>query len=124
LQVEALPPIPFAQVISTMSRGSINPVVYRPLFEHLGFVTCRTFENIAAGTVPLFLLNADYVRSVFGPDAAENLVLAGDRPQDKVLDVLHNPRHYAEIVQGIRDDFRRRHTPEARLRQLIEIVQE
>jgi hypothetical protein len=27
-------------------------------------------------------------------------------------------------VAGIRDDFRRRHTPEARLRRLIEIVQE
>jgi glycosyltransferase involved in cell wall biosynthesis len=124
LQVEALPPIPFAQVISTMSRGSINPVVYRPLFEHLGFVTCRTFENIAAGTIPLFLLNAGYVRSVFGADAADNLVLAGGRPQDKIIDVLRRPEHYAEIVEGIRNDFRRRHTPEARLRRLIEIVQE
>jgi len=124
LQVEALPPIPFAQVISTMSRGSINPVVYRPLFEHLGFVTCRTFENIAAGTIPLFLLNAGYVRSVFGADAADNLVLAGGRPQDKIVDVLRRPEHYAEIVEGIRNDFRRRHTPEARLRRLIEIVQE
>jgi glycosyltransferase involved in cell wall biosynthesis len=124
LRVEAIPPVPFAQVISTMSRGSINPVVYRPLFEHLGFVTCRTFENVAAGTIPLFLLNADYVRGIFGDAAADNLMLAGDRQQDKVVDVLRRPQHYAEIVQGIRREFRQRHTPEARLRQLIEIIEE
>jgi hypothetical protein len=124
LRVEALPPVPFAQVIATMSRGSINPVVYRPLFEHLGFVTCRTFENVAAGTIPLFLLNADYVRSIFGDAAAEELVLAGERQPDKIADVLRRPVHYAEIVQGIRDEFRRRHTPQARLHKLIEIIQE
>jgi glycosyltransferase involved in cell wall biosynthesis len=122
VRAEAMPPVPFAQVISTMSRGSINPMVYRPLFEHLGFVTCRTFENIAAGTIPLFLLSADYVRGVFGEAAADNLVLSGDNKQDKIVDVLRRPRHYAEVVHGIRQEFRRGHTPQARLRQLIEIV--
>jgi hypothetical protein len=124
LRVEAIPPVPFAQVISTMSRGSINPVVYRPLFEHLGFVTCRTFENVAASTIPLFLLSADYVRGIFGDAAADNLVLAGDRQQDKVVDALRRPEHYAEIVQEIRREFRRHHAPKARLRQLIEIIQQ
>jgi hypothetical protein len=124
LNVEAMPPIPTSQVIATMTRGTINPVVYRPLFEHLEFVTCRTFENIAAGTIPLFLLNTQYVRSVFGDEAADNLVLAGDRPQDKIADVLGRPNHYARIAEGIRREFRQRHTPEARLKQLIEIVEE
>jgi hypothetical protein len=123
LDVEAMPPIPTSQVIATMSRGAINPVVYRPLFEHLEFVTCRTFENIAAGTIPLFLLNSSYVRSVFGDEAADHLVLAGERPQDKIADVLQRPDHYARIAEGIRQEFRRRHTPEARLNQLIEIVE-
>ena len=122
LKVEAMAPIPTAQVIPTMGRGAINPVVYRPLFEHLGFVTCRTFENIAAGTIPLFLLHADYVRAVFGAEAAEHLVLAGDGQPGKIADVLRRPEHYARIVEGIRREFRQRHTPEARLRQLIEIV--
>jgi glycosyltransferase involved in cell wall biosynthesis len=121
-QVEAMAPIPTAEVISTMSRGAINPVVYRPLFEHLGFVTCRTFENIAAGTIPLFLLNAAYVRALFGDEAAEHLVLAGDNQPGKIADVLRRPEHYARIAEGIRREFRERHTPEARLRQLIEIV--
>jgi hypothetical protein len=122
LRVEAMAPVPTAEVISTMSWGAINPVVYRPLFEHLEFVTCRTFENVAAGTIPLFLLGSDYVRSVFGDEAADNLVLAGERPEEKIVDVLRRPDHYARIVEGIRREFRQRHTPEARLRQLIEIV--
>ena len=60
----------------------------------------------------------------FVDEAADSLVLAGDAPQDKIADVLLRPGHYAKIVAGIRADFRRRHTPEARLRRLIEIVQE
>jgi hypothetical protein len=123
LRVEAMPPIPTSEVIATMSRGTINPVVYRPLFEHLDFVTCRTFENVAAGTIPLFLINSDYVRSVFGDEAADNLVLAGDGQPEKVADVIRRPDHYARIVKGIRQEFRRRHSPEARLRQLFEIIE-
>ena len=73
--VEALPPVPYPEVIATMSRGIFNPVIYRPLFERLGIVTCRTFETPAAGTIPLFLLDPDYVRSIYG-DAA---VRAGAR---------------------------------------------
>jgi glycosyltransferase involved in cell wall biosynthesis len=107
-----------------MSRGVLNPVVYRPLFEKLGNVTCRTFETPAAGTIPVFVLNRDYVRSIFGDAAAEELVLPQDRPQDKLEDVLRRSGYYAGIVDGIRREFRQRHSPEARLRQLIEIVQE
>jgi glycosyltransferase involved in cell wall biosynthesis len=124
LRVEAIPPIPFSQVIAAMSRGVFNPVVYRPLFEHLGNVTCRTFETPAAGTIPLFVLNRDYVRGIFGEEAADELVLPDDRPQEKIVDVLRRPERYARIVEGIRQEFRRLHSPEARLRQLIEIVQE
>ena len=121
LGVEALPPVSYNHVIATMSSGIFNPVIYRPLFERLGFVTCRTFETPASGTIPLFLLDADYVRGVFGADAGE-LVL-GDRPDEKVLDVVNRPQHYADIVLGIREDFRRRHSPEARLRDLIGIIE-
>jgi glycosyltransferase involved in cell wall biosynthesis len=63
------------------------------------------------------------VRAIFGNAAAEELVLPDERPQDKIADVLRRPEHYAEIVEGIRREFRARHSPEARLEQLIEIVQ-
>lgn len=123
LRVEALPSVPYPLVTATMSRAVFNPVVYRPLFECLGMVTCRTFETPAAGTIPLFLLDPEYVREIYGDPAAE-LVLGGERPHEKILDVLARPEHYAGIVQGIRDEFGRRHSPEVRLRELIEIIEE
>ena len=121
LRVEALPPVPFGRVIETMSSGVFNPVIYRPLFTHLGMVTCRTFETPAAGTIPLFLLDERYVREIYGERATE-LILGGERPHEKVLDVLARPDHYAEIVREIRREFAEKHSPEARLRQLVEII--
>ena len=67
--VEALPAVPYQQVTDTINKGVFNPVVYRPLFERLGMVTCRTFETPAAGTIPLFLLDRDYVTEIFGERA-------------------------------------------------------
>lgn len=123
LGVEARPAIPYPQVPATMNRAVFNPVMYRPLFERLDMVTCRTFETPAAGTIPIFVLEPDYVREVYG-DAARQLVLDEARPQDKILDVLARPEHYAKIVQGIRRDFAQRHTPEARLAELIRIIED
>jgi hypothetical protein len=122
LAVEPMDPIPFGQVIDTMSRGMFNPVVYRPLFEHLDFVTCRTFETPAAGTVPLFMLNERYVTDVFGAGARE-LLLTGAGGSAKIEDVFSRPRHYADVVKGIRADFAQRHSPQARLRDLIGIIE-
>lgn len=122
LNIETMPPIPYPQVPATMSKAVFNPVMYRPLFEYLEMVTCRTFETPAAGTIPLFVLEPDYVREIYGEPALE-LVL-GEKPQEKIIDVLVRPEHYAQIVRGIRRDFSQRHSPEARLRELIQIIQE
>lgn len=122
LNIETMPPIPYPQVPATMSKAVFNPVMYRPLFEYLEMVTCRTFETPAAGTIPLFVLEPDYVREIYGEPGLE-LVL-GEKPQEKIIDVLARPEHYAQIVRGIRQDFSRRHSPEARLRELIQIIQE
>lgn len=123
LRVETMPPVPFPEVPNTMSRGVFNPVIYRPLFECLGMVTCRTFETVAAGTIPVFVLDRDYVRNVYGECALE-LVLPDESPHEKILDVLARPEHYARIVLRIRDEFGRRHSPDARLRDLIAIIEE
>ncbi|MGD9713121.1 MAG: glycosyltransferase [Thermomicrobiales bacterium] len=122
LGVEVMDPVPFADVIATVRRGVFNPVVYRPLFEHLGMVTCRTFETIAAGTIPLYLLNREYVREIFG-EAALELRIDGPEACAKIEDVMARPDHYAEIVREIREDFASRHSPAARLRELIGIIE-
>ncbi len=120
---EALPAIPFPQVTATMNKAVFNPVIYRPLFEHLDFVTCRTFETPAAGTIPLFLLDPRYVAETFGTPAQELMLGEGDRSA-KILDVLAQPERYAAIVEGIRAEFAAKHSPDARLRRLIEIIEE
>ena len=83
----------------------------------------ETFETPAAGTIPLFILDREYVREIYGDEAAR-LVLGEDRPHEQIVDVLTRPEHYADIVRGIRKDFALRHAPEARMRELIEIVRE
>ena len=80
--VEALPAVPYQQVAETINKGVFNPVVYRPLFEHLGLVTCRTFETPAAGTIPLFLLERDYVAEIFGEDAHAADARGGGRARE------------------------------------------
>src|SRR5262249_22274055 len=99
-----------------------SPVVYRPLFDALGLVTCRTFETPAAGTLPLFCQDVAFVAEVYGDEAAA-LVLPQERPEDKVLDLLRRPRHYARMVEGVRRRLAEKHSYAVRLQELIRIVE-
>jgi hypothetical protein len=105
-----------------MSNGIFSPVIYRPLFDHLRLVTCRTFETLAANTIPLFTQDATYVEEIYGEEAVE-LVLTDERRQEEILDILHRPQRYARIVKGIRRHLAEKHSYEARLQELIRIVE-
>ncbi len=120
--VSFIPPVPFQQVIGWMSKGSFSPVIYRPLFNHLQFVTCRTFETPAANTVPLLGLDLEYVNQIYGERAIE-MVLPEERPEEKLLDLLSRPEHYAKIIMDIRRHLAEKHSYVARLRQLMEILE-
>lgn len=121
--VEYVQPVPFEQVIHWMSKGVLSPVIYRPLFSHLRFVTCRTFETPAANTIPLFGLDPGYVQEIYG-DEAIGLVLPQDiaAAQQKVADIVEHPEEYARIVMGIRRHLTEKHSYKARLQELVEIV--
>jgi len=122
LNIEISPPIHFDQVIGCMGKGTFTPVIYRPLFNHLQFVTCRTFETPAANTIPLFGLDEAYVEEVYGERALE-LMLGGERPHEKILDILSRPEHYGEIVMEIRRHLAERHSYAMRVQELIDIVE-
>ncbi len=122
LDIEVMPPILFGQVIESMGKGIFHPVVYRPLFNHLQLVTCRTFETFAASTIPLFGLDEAYVHEIYGERALE-LVLGSERPHEKILDILSRPEHYAEIVMEIRRHLAERHSYAVRIQELIDIVE-
>ncbi len=120
LDVDILPPVPVEHVIGTMSKAIFNPVLVRPLFDHLGLVTCRTFETPAANTVPLFAHNAAYVKDVYGECALE-LALPEDASK-KIADVLERPHRYARIVADVRRHLAEKHSYADRLRDLLEIM--
>jgi hypothetical protein len=122
LGVEFLPPVPFEQVIQWMSKATCNPVLIRPVFGHLRLVTPRLFETPAAGTIPLFVLDPAHVREIYGEQAL-GLVLPEDNFQEMVLDVIHRPERYRDVVMGIRRHLAAQHSHAMRLRKLIEIVE-
>jgi hypothetical protein len=122
LGIETLPPVPFNEVVTYMSRGLSNPVVYRPLFDHLRLVTCRTFETPAAGTIPLFTQDPGFVEEIYGPAGLE-LVLPTEEPVEKLRNVLRHPRRYIEAVMEIRARLASGHSYRHRLKELLEIVE-
>jgi hypothetical protein len=120
LNVEIMEPVPYEQVIRCMSKSIFSPVLYRPLFRHLRFVTCRTFETPAAATIPLLDLDKDYVAEIYGERATE-LVL--DRNGSaKIDDILRRPDYYARIVRDVRRHLRKNHAYQLRLKELIDIA--
>jgi hypothetical protein len=122
--IELYEPIPVEQVIPTMGTAVFNPVLMRPLFDHLGLVTCRTFETPAASTIPLFAQDADYVGMIYG-ERASNLVLRdGEEASEQILDVLHRPEEYARLVCDIRRHLTENHSYAVRFQELMEIVAE
>lgn len=121
LGVEIMPPIRFDDVIDTMSQGLFSPVVYRPLFDHLGMVTCRTYETMAANTIALLALDEDHVREIYGEPAVE-LLLPKTQPEQKILDFVRRPEHYLSIVEDVRTRLRERYSYKARLLELVEIM--
>ena len=54
LDVEVIPPVPFGAGGRLDEQAVFNPVLLRPIFRHMQFVTPRIFETPAANTIPLF----------------------------------------------------------------------
>jgi hypothetical protein len=97
-------------------------VIYRPLFDHLQLVTCRTFETPAANTIPLLCQERGFVSDVYGPAGLE-LVLPSDRPQDKIVDLFERRPYYLEVVHEIRRVLRERYSYDVRLGELVDMVE-
>lgn len=121
LGVDILPPVRFDRVVPCMGEGVFSPVIYRPLFDYLQLVTCRTFETPAANTIPLFAQEASFVTEIYGREALE-LVVPAEEPHEKVRDVLERPDHYLDVVAGIRRHLADTYSYEARLNELVELV--
>src|ERR1044071_6937119 len=104
-----------------MSRGLFSPVIYRPLFDHLNLVTCRTFETPAANTIPLFCQDEQFVSDVYGPAGLELILPAGKSAPGKIIDLFERRQHYLEVVRELRDVLNTRYPYAARITELLEI---
>jgi len=92
-----------------------------PLFSHLQLVTCRTFETPAASTIPLFGLDEEYVRKIYGADAVA-LLLPETHPEEKISDMIRSPEKYVDVVLSIRRNLTAQHSYMARMQQLVELT--
>ena len=117
--VEACRPFPIRRCTDTMSKGVFNPVVYRPLFERLGHGHLPDLRDAGGRNHPAVPARPRLCHGDFRRARRWSWSWRTSDAHEKILDVLARPEHYAEIVMGIRQDFGRRHTPEARLRELI-----
>ena len=87
LGVEARDGVRFDEVVGLLGRARFAPVIHRPLFRHLGFVTNRTFETFYADSLPVLMLPRDFVAAIYG-EAALTLVPGGQhrRPPGRRLE--------------------------------------
>jgi hypothetical protein len=122
--VELREPIPVEQVIPTMGTAVFNPVLMRPVFDHFGLVTCRTFETLAASTIPLFGQDREFVTAIYGERAADLVLRHGEAATEHILDVVRRPEEYAGIVLDIRRHLAEKHSYAVRLQELARIAAE
>jgi hypothetical protein len=121
LGVETREAIPFDKVIEFVGQGRFCPILHRPLFNHLGLVTNRTFETFCADTIPLLILPENVVETIYGPDARP---LAPDDDVTKRLeDILRRPEVYWEAVLKTRTHLSQHHSYEQRFKDLLAILE-
>ena len=117
LQIRTEPPVPYSEVIRTMSTGRINIFTQRPFLQHVKHLTLRYFEEFCADTIPLLMLESDIAEAVYGP-AGRELTLPG-RVAEKLLDALRRPDHYRGIVEEVRRHLLAHHSYRRRVTELV-----
>lgn len=121
LRIQVRPPVPYTDVMSTMSQSRINIMTQRPLFRRLRILTSKYFEILCADTIPLPVLEVDLAEEVYGPSGRE-LALNG-RIADKLLAVLSEPMKYREIIRQVRQYAAEHHSYCKRVEGLVGVLQ-
>jgi hypothetical protein len=116
LGVETRNGVRFDEVVGLLSHARFAPVIHRPLFRHLGFVTNRTFETFYADSVPVLLLPRDFVAKIYG-EAALALV-PGDDIAAHLDGALRRPEDCWKAVLETRAHLDRHHSYTRRFQEL------
>lgn len=122
LGVETASAVPFTEVIDVLGKARFSPIFHRPLFNHLGFVTNRTFETFCADTIPLLMLPGHLIEAVYGPHA--RALAPGDDLAGRLEDMIRHPEPYWEAVLKTRAHLAEHHSYEQRFRDLLAILED
>lgn len=120
LRVETRSAVRFDEVIGLLGQARFAPVIHRPLFRRLGFVTNRTFETFCADAVPVLMLPRGFVEAVYG--SAALALVPGDDLAAHLRDVWNRPEPYWEAVLRTRSHLARHHSYERRFQELEAIA--
>ncbi|MCX4243149.1 CgeB family protein [Paraliomyxa miuraensis] len=116
LDVETRRPMPFDEVVGLLGEARFAPVLHRPLFRQLGFVTNRTFETFYADTLPVLMLPRDFVEAIYGPAALA--LVPGDDLAAHLMDALRRPEPHWEAVLRTRAHLASHHSFARRFEEL------
>ena len=120
LNVQTQQAIPFHKVIPHSRRGRICPIVHRPLFNKMGFVTNRTFETFCTDTIPLIMFNPTLAEYIYGPEASKLI------PDSDIIthinNIIESPQYFWQAVIDIRKHLSLHHSFEHRFSELETIL--
>jgi hypothetical protein len=119
LDVEVRDGVRFDEVVSLLGNAYFAPVFHRPLFQHLGFVTNRTFETFYADSLPILMLPRDFVEAVYGESALR--LVPGDDLLVHLMDAWNNPEIYWDAVLRTRAYLAKYHSYEHRIREIVNL---
>jgi hypothetical protein len=121
LGVETREAIPFNEVVEFIGQARFSPVFHRPLYNHLGLVTNRTFETFCADTIPLLMLPDNLVEAIHGSKAGP--LAPGDHVVDCLEDMMRHPEVYWEAVLKTRLHLSEHHSYQQRFKELLAILE-
>jgi len=113
--------IPFNEVVEFVGHARFSPVFHRPLYNHLGLVTNRTFETFCADTMPLLMLPDTLVEAIYGPHAGP--LAPGDQVVERLEDMVHRPEVYWDAILKTRFYLAEHHSYQQRFKELLAILE-
>ncbi len=106
----------FDEIVELLGYAKFAPVIHRPLFRELGFVTNRTFETFYADTIPILLLPERFVEEIYG--AAAKKLIPAQGVSNWLLDAVKNPEAYWDAVLKTRAHLAAKHSYAVRIGEL------
>ncbi|MBX3523661.1 MAG: hypothetical protein KF807_10675 [Xanthobacteraceae bacterium] len=110
----------FDEIVPLLGQAKFAPVIHRPLFNALGFVTNRSFETFYADTIPVLMLAPDFVEKIYG--AAALKLIPSEGVAKFVTGALANPESYWDAVLKTRAHLAAKHSYAVRLDELKKVA--